>query len=107
MDGAPLGRTPVTITRFDHSTGLTCALLILAALALIGCEHVTVSPFRESRIVPGQSVVGRLASGDAQLVTGEFYDEYAMPVEAGDRVSLSMFSEEFDTYLPELPPWKR
>jgi len=42
---------------------------------------------------------GELAGGDAQLASGELYDEYSFDFQAGDLVRLELSSEDFDTYL--------
>ena len=47
---------------------------------------------------------GALASGDRQLESGEFFDEYTFMGRAGQRVVLTLQSTEFDTYLILIAP---
>ena len=46
-----------------------------------------------------QSYEGRLEAGDGALNSGEFRDEYTVPVQAGQEVSAVVTSAEFDTYV--------
>jgi hypothetical protein len=47
---------------------------------------------------------GRLASGDRTLSSGEYADEYTFDGRRGQRVTLDLRSNEFDTYLILRPP---
>lgn len=48
---------------------------------------------------------GRLETSDLRLpADNSFYDEYAVPVRAGDRVSVRLESDDFDAYLIVQPP---
>jgi hypothetical protein len=47
---------------------------------------------------------GRLASGDETLQSGEFVDAYTFDATPGQRVTLDVVSEDFDTYLILIPP---
>lgn len=42
---------------------------------------------------------GTLASGDRELNSGEYYDVYDIEVEEGARLTVTMRSRDFDTYL--------
>lgn len=42
---------------------------------------------------------GTLAPGDRELKSGEFYDVYDLRVEEGARLTVTMRSRDFDTYL--------
>jgi hypothetical protein len=46
-----------------------------------------------------QNVAGTLASGDATLDTGEFYDTYDITGRAGDTVTVTLQSSDFDAYV--------
>ncbi len=46
-----------------------------------------------------QTRSGALAAGDGTLTTGEFTDEYPVSVRAGQTVSVTVTSAEFDTYV--------
>jgi hypothetical protein len=47
----------------------------------------------------GQTVSGTLADSDAQLGTGEFIDTWVIEAAAGDGVTVTIESPDFDTYL--------
>jgi len=51
-----------------------------------------------------QSHNGTLASGDATLGQGEFYDDYWVDVRAGQWVEIDMTSDDFDTYVIAVAP---
>lgn len=46
-----------------------------------------------------QIVSGTLASGDATLDTGEFYDPFDITGDAGDTLTVTLLSDDFDAYL--------
>ena len=50
-------------------------------------------------IAPGQTVRGRLESGDPVLDDGSHYDQYVYQGRAGDRIVVTMRSADFDAYL--------
>ena len=47
---------------------------------------------------------GRLAAGDDTLRSGEYVDAYTFEGRPGQRVSLDVMSQDFDTYLIMIPP---
>jgi hypothetical protein len=47
---------------------------------------------------------GRLAAGDDTLRSGEYLDAYSFEGRPGQRVTLDVVSQEFDTYLMLIPP---
>lgn len=47
----------------------------------------------------GQELRGRLAQGDSQLSSGEFFDSHTVSFEPGRAVRLRLRSSDFDTYL--------
>lgn len=55
-------------------------------------------------IAVGQTVQGLLAPGDTVLDSGEYMDEYTLPVVAGQALSIRMSSTDFDTYLIFVDP---
>ncbi|MFL6212033.1 MAG: PPC domain-containing protein, partial [Pyrinomonadaceae bacterium] len=55
-------------------------------------------------ISPGQTLNGALAGTDCGLGDGSFYDEYTFTATAGQQLSVSMSSTDFDTYLFLLKP---
>ncbi|MEO0324986.1 MAG: hypothetical protein AAF447_18635, partial [Myxococcota bacterium] len=106
----------------DHGGGLDSALDV--RLPLAGTYHLVATSYRGDmsgayRLKvyepgPGPAVAapsggaggaaggelrGQLEQGDRQLGSGEFYDEYDLPFEAGQRVSLALRSADFDPYL--------
>ncbi|HEX2079471.1 MAG TPA: caspase family protein [Longimicrobium sp.] len=52
-----------------------------------------------SRIASGQSVNGSLARTDPQLADSSYYDTYTYQGRQGERITVSMSSSAFDTYL--------
>ena len=50
-------------------------------------------------ITPGVTVNGSLTSGDCQLSDGSRFDEWTFQANAGQTISISMSSTQFDTYL--------
>jgi hypothetical protein len=51
------------------------------------------------RLADGQTLNGRLESGDTEIETDRFTDVYTFEGQAGQSVSIDMTSSEFDTYL--------
>ncbi|MEZ6235215.1 MAG: pre-peptidase C-terminal domain-containing protein [Phycisphaerales bacterium] len=47
---------------------------------------------------------GSLRRGDRELNTGEYYDEYEIRVEAGQRLIVNLESDDFDTYVIVFSP---
>lgn len=47
----------------------------------------------------GQTIAGSLASTDCQIADGSYIDFYSFSALAGDRVTISMNSSLFDTFL--------
>ncbi len=47
---------------------------------------------------------GSLASGDATLTAGEYYDTYTFQAQAGQHVVVDMTSSDFDTYVGVVSP---
>ena len=103
----------------DHGGGLDSALDV--RLPLAGTYHLVATSYRGDmsgayRLKvfepgPGPAVAtpsggpaggelrGELQQGDRQLGSGEFYDEFDLAFEAGQRVSLALRSTDFDPYL--------
>lgn len=52
-----------------------------------------------SRITAGQRVTGSLARTDPQLADSSYYDTYTVQGRQGERLTISMTSSAFDTYL--------
>src|SRR5688572_21361932 len=55
-------------------------------------------------ITPGVTVNGSLTAGDCQLSDGSRFDEWTFSATAGQTLSISMTSAQFDTYLLLLDP---
>ena len=51
------------------------------------------------QLAAGRPARGRLQSGDGQLNSGEFYDDFTMTARAGQSIVVDMTSSAFDTYL--------
>ena len=49
--------------------------------------------------IQAQNLTGELAQGDTQLQSGEFIDTYPLQGVAGQRVEISLASQQFDTYV--------
>lgn len=56
-------------------------------------------PAADGTIAIGGSVAGRLAQGDSQLTSGEYYDTYTIEGLRGQRVELRLGATDFDPYL--------
>jgi len=69
-------------------------LMATVAIALVAGAAIA-----QQRLQPGVPTQGNLGQGDGQLDSGEFVDTYTFLGRAGDRVSLSMTSSDFDAYL--------
>lgn len=54
---------------------------------------------RTTSIRRGQTVTGSLGSGDAELDDGRLHDAYAYTGRAGERVRITMSSDDFDTVV--------
>ncbi|HEX6038342.1 hypothetical protein [Longimicrobium sp.] len=54
---------------------------------------------RTTAVRRGQTVTGALASGDAELDDGRLHDAYSYTGRAGERIRISMSSDEFDTFI--------
>lgn len=55
-------------------------------------------------LAPGEAAVGTLADGDRTLDGGEYQDVYALDVTAGQMLSVSLMSSDFDPYLALILP---
>ena len=69
------------------------------SLSLATAPLLTGPAIAQQRIQPGGSVQGDLSRGDDTLDSGEFIDIYELQGRAGDRLSVVMRSNDFDTYL--------
>lgn len=49
--------------------------------------------------IQAQALTGELAQGDTQLQSGEFIDTFPLQGVAGQRVEISLASQQFDTYV--------
>jgi hypothetical protein len=56
-------------------------------------------PIQARPIQRGESVTGTLGAGDADLDDGRLVDAYSFTGRAGEQVSITLRSEDFDTYL--------
>ena len=69
------------------SSILTSSLLLAGAAAA------------QSTIRPGQTVTGNFSSKDARMDDGSHYRCYVVQTQAGQAYTVTMQSEDFDTYL--------
>lgn len=67
---------------------------LLAAAALLAAPLAAQTPIR-----PGETVTGVLDESDPQMEHGPHYDSYVIRGRPGERVVITMRSEDFDTYL--------
>ena len=66
----------------------------------VGAAGADVEEQRDvSALVAGQQTTGRLQDGDLTLSSGEWQDRYTLQLEAGQAASVTMHSEQFDTYI--------
>jgi hypothetical protein len=52
-----------------------------------------------SALRPGQPVSGELVTADGQLADDSYFDDYAYEMRRGDRITVTLRSEDFDAYL--------
>ncbi|MGV3577572.1 caspase family protein [Brevundimonas sp.] len=69
------------------------------SLSLATAPLLTGPAIAQQRIQPGGTVQGDLSRGDDQLDSGEFIDVYEVQGRAGQSLSVTMSSGDFDTYL--------
>lgn len=69
------------------------------SLSLAAAPMLTGPAWAQQRLQPGGSVQGDLSRGDDQLDSGEFIDVYEVQGRAGEPLSVTMSSDQFDTYL--------
>jgi hypothetical protein len=70
----------------------------LAAAAPAANAAIT-APVAASPIAVGATITGTLATGDGRAADGSFTDHYRFAGHRGQRVTLSLSSTDFDTYL--------
>lgn len=100
-DGTSDSRVVVTLpedgtyaVRATSLEGQQSGQFTVALDALAAAPAPSLTPIRA-----GESVAGELGAGDAELDDGSYYDLYAYAGAPGDRVTVTMRSEEFDTFL--------
>lgn len=69
------------------------------SLSLSASPVLTGFAVAQTQVQPGQSIQGQLARGDERLDSGEYTDIYELRGRAGQRLSVVMRSDDFDTYL--------
>ena len=69
------------------------------SLSLAAAPLLTGPAIAQQRLQPGGTVQGDLSRGDDQLDSGEFIDIYEVQGRAGQSLSVTMTSADFDTYL--------
>lgn len=62
-------------------------------------EERVVQPIRAQPIARGRDAAGTLGSGDAELDDGRWVDAYSFAGRAGETVTVTLRSEDFDAYL--------
>lgn len=64
------------------------------------------APLEPPRAAPAQQIeeTGALGEGDTTLDTGEFYDEYVVTGQPGQRIRIDLNGPDFDTYLMLVAP---
>lgn len=70
---------------------------LAAGLALAACAALPLSA--QTPIAVGQTVRGSLASSDAVLEDGSYYDLYSLRLGAGQTVTITLRSDAFDAFL--------
>lgn len=78
---------------------LVAAVLAASAPAEVPAEADTVAQLAADRVAIGAPVSGTLEAGDATLQTGEYADYYVVSGRAGQRVAITVSSQQFDTYV--------
>lgn len=78
---------------------MTSRSLMAAVLA-----GLMVATFATGALADRESFSGRLSRGDDELPTGEYVDSHTFDGRRGERVSIALESNDFDTYLILLSP---
>ncbi|HEX2092004.1 MAG TPA: hypothetical protein VHG28_06355, partial [Longimicrobiaceae bacterium] len=74
----------------------------LAPSLLLGAALLAVAPglaAAQRTISVGQTVSGRLEASDPTLSDNSYYDEYVYTARAGERLTITLRSSDFDAYL--------
>jgi hypothetical protein len=69
------------------------------SVTLAGGSVLTGPVWAQTQLRPGGQTEGELGRGDDQLDSGEFVDVYLVQGRAGQPLSVTMRSDDFDTYL--------
>lgn len=69
------------------------------SVTLAGGPLLTGPVWAQTQLRPGGQMQGELSRGDDQLDSGEFIDVYEVQGRAGQPLSVTMRSDDFDTYL--------
>ena len=72
---------------------------LVAVVAFLVAFIATPAASQVTAIGPGQSISGRLDSGDSQLTDESFYDFYEYRGQPGEVIVVTLRSSEFDAYL--------
>jgi hypothetical protein len=96
MDPAPENRSFPHVTRIRRTHALAAAVALLGGFvpACLAAQMPTTPLLRA-----GQSVAGQIEEDDAELQDGSFYDAYEFEGRAGERITITLRSGDFDTYL--------
>lgn len=73
-------------------------------IALMACAPATVAPAIQQTNEPPAPADGRLSASDDQLDSGEYYETLSYAGRAGQFITISLSSDEFDPYLMVLDP---
>lgn len=87
----------VSIITTSYTTGETGAYTLV--LEESGGASVLAMDPASSSLRPGQTVSGRLDSGNQTLRSGEYMTVYTLNGRAGDHIELTLRSDQFDPYL--------
>ena len=78
--------------------------LLVLALLLAACAPATTDASAPSPDRAATFADGRLSPGDNQLDSGEYYEALSYAGQAGQFVTISLHSDDFDPYLMVLDP---
>ncbi|HEX7003482.1 MAG TPA: hypothetical protein VF168_04795 [Trueperaceae bacterium] len=78
-------------------------IVLVVSLGLAACAPATVEVAPENG-ASNEFADGRLSPGDSQLDSGEYFEALSYAGQAGQFVTISLHSDEFDPYLIVLDP---
>ena len=93
------GEYRIIATSYRSSESGAYTLSLSAGGVATQPQNVARAPAAAGTIEPGQTMSGRIESGDQTLRSGEFVDRYTLRGTSGQRLEIRLNSTEFDPYV--------